>query len=152
METEQRLRSLRFIPVALPDVNLKDIDTRERFEAGGRTIALLPLAIEVESEDEARRTSADGCRLFYIKRDGRFMLFDDNASALIAKDMAPARVKNGIELAKCMRLGMTPCVIRKHDAGRVHEIEEQLRIAMFLTNSKDTAALKQASVYMVDKW
>ncbi len=145
MDRIDDLRNIRFIHCALPDLNLSEIKTTRELNVNGRKISVAPIAIEVSTEEEA--VKLDGTHtLFYVKKADKFGVVEYRKMYYVADKIEHMHVADGLNLAKLIRMGGTVGIVKMHDLVRVKEIEEQLRIAMFLTNSGDLAALRKAAV------
>ena len=139
---------LHFVPDALPDLNLKDIDVLREERIGGAHLKCLPVAVETDDEAKAVEFSVStGHPIFYLTGKSELLAIIEGKVASRAKIRKARRVSNGLELAKCIRLGIAPCTI--DSVQQIDQIAEQLRIAMFLTNSRDMQSLKKAEVYVV---
>ncbi len=142
------LGRLRFVPDALPDLNLREIKIECKQTIGSSSVECVPVAIEAEDEDSAIGASAEvNHPVFYIKESSEIVLIRDERIIDRSKDASPRHVSNGLELAKCIRLGIGPCIIRGPSA--LHDVVEQLRIAMFLVNSDSIEGLRSAPVYVI---
>lgn len=142
------LGRLRFVPDALPDLNLHEIRLECKQVVGNSAVECIPIAIEVEDEPSAINASNEvGHPLFYIKESSEILLVREGKAADRHKDESPRHVSNGLELAKCIRLGIEPCIIRSPTS--LNDVAEQLRIAMFLVNSESIERLRQASIYVI---
>jgi hypothetical protein len=138
-----KIKNLRFVYCALPDLDLASIKTEEEFDSAEGKFISLPLAVEVESNPPQREG------FFYLKEKGEFFFVDKGKKKSIRRASSPILVKDGVDLAKCIRIGAEPCIIKSSEEGKIPSIREELRIAMFLTNSKDIEALKNAEIYVV---
>ena len=142
------LGKLRFVPDALPDLNLNEISVECKQIVGNSSVECVPVAIEAEDESSAIKASTEaGHPLFYIKGSSEIVLVRDGKVVDRHKDESPRHVSNGLELAKCIRLGIEPCILRP--PASLNEVVEQLRIAMFLVNSESIERLRQASIYVI---
>ena len=139
---------LRFVPDALPDLNLNEIRLECKQVVGNSPIECVPVAIEAEDETSAIKASIElNHPLFYLKESSEILLVRDGKAVDRHKDASPRHVSNGLELAKCIRLGIEPCIIRPPTS--LNDVVEQLKIAMFLVNSESIERLRQASVYVI---
>ena len=138
-----KIKNLRFVYCALPDLDLSSINTEEEFDSGDGKFKALPLAVEIEGNVG----SEDG--FFYLKDKDEFLFIDNGKRNVIRRAEHPIYVKDGVDLAKCIRIGSEPCIIKKAEKGKIQSINDELRIAMFLTNSKDINALRSAEIYVI---
>ncbi len=139
----QGLETMRFIPDALPDLNLSEIDTKISLNAGGHAVRVFPIAVEADSEAAAVKMGADHSLFLVKNRDYLVAVLDGKAHRITEIDDYK-EVADGLELAKAIRMGADVGVITAGAADKVKQVEEQLRVAMFLTNSKDIDALRKA--------
>ena len=142
------LGRLRFVPDALPDLNLREISVECEQVVGDSKVECAPVAIEAEDEPSAINASIDSNHpIFYVKASSEVVLVRDGKVVDRHKADSPRHISNGLELAKCIRLGIGPCIIR--DQGSLHDVLEQLRIAMFLVNSDSIEVLRQTPIYVI---
>lgn len=147
--THSELENLSFVHNALPELALSEVSTS--FILGKEKLALkFPLLVMFEDREEARRESLGRKDIpVAAKDDGSVEVFLNGSGRKVSLDgYTMERVGDGIEAAKALRLGSSviPFIDGK-SAGNFDLFIKQLRIAMFLTNSKDINALKKAPVY-----
>ncbi|MEM3841528.1 MAG: hypothetical protein QXN59_02460 [Candidatus Micrarchaeaceae archaeon] len=140
------ISKLHFVPDALPDINLSEIEIETEEKIGSSSVRCVPVAIEVEDEASAISASlSTGHKEFYLTGSSELVFVSGSIIISRSKEPKVRRVSNGLELAKCLRLGIRPCTIE--NGTPIKQIGEQLRITMFLINAKNITELKKAEVY-----
>jgi isopentenyl diphosphate isomerase/L-lactate dehydrogenase-like FMN-dependent dehydrogenase len=140
--------NIQFVHCALPDMSLNEIDVSIKLADG---VALKsPLAVEAESQGEAKALSASNEGILFLANSSGSRAFFLNGSELPSLQQPPGfqRVGDGLEAAKCLRAkeGAMPSI----GAAGVKDIDtftKQLKIAMFLTNSRNIEELRKAPIY-----
>ncbi|MDE1828101.1 MAG: hypothetical protein KGH65_03005 [Candidatus Micrarchaeota archaeon] len=141
---------LRFVPDALPGINLSEVDIKARIKINGISVDTVPLAIEVLNESEARDLSVKKKHpLFYQRKECQIIVVEEGKVKAKESFEIDREVSNGLDLAKCIRLDLEPCIITREFLKDFEIVKEQLKIAMFLVNAKSIAELKKSSVFVV---
>ena len=137
------IEGIQFVHCAIPNLALNDVDTSYKLKEG--FMLPYPIVITSESEDEAKEMSAK-----YKDIPFRFnnSVFINGKQTGQLKSTYIIEVRDGIEAAKAIRLDRNalPC-IGKADMKELDIYIKQLRIAMFLTNSKNILKLEAAPIY-----
>ncbi len=142
-------KSISFVHNALPDLSLNEINTTLKFGKPAVTIKM-PILVQAETPDEAKALSMTNTEVPVIadNKDGIVLYLDGKAHNVHVGNVHIERVNDGIEAAKVIRTGGIP-LIRPEQLGELQLYIKQLRIAMFLTNSKDINHLKKAPIYIM---
>ncbi len=131
------LEKVHFVHFAVPDMALDDANTKMRI---GKIVLDPPILIKAKPFKSAH---TKGFAFF----DGKKIVQGKNAYKL---DMKIEYVNDGLEAAKVLRMRInTLPVVKNASEKRLIEIKRQLRIVMFLTNSKSIKELKKAPVYIL---
>jgi hypothetical protein len=147
---EVNINRIRFVPCAIPDLNFSEIEIKSNITIGHTQVKTAPLAIEVDNEIEAKMLhKTKRYELFYSNAYGRLLYLKNGILVDSKACKKPTEVANGLELAKCIRMGMAPCLVSKGMLEQFETIEAQLRIAMFLVNAKKIQELKKANIYVI---
>ena len=134
---------IQFVHCAIPDMALKEADTRYRLSEG--FTLPYPIAVQAASEEEAIRMSGSMSGTPIAFRE-RIFLGGKLAGSLSSSHTID--VSDGLEVAKAIRMDnlALPC-IGASQANKMEMLIKQLKIAMFLTNSSDISALSRAPIY-----
>ncbi len=139
-------RKISFVHNALPDLNLGEVDTSLSLGDGTTTLKF-PILVTVESADDAVRLSSSNSDVPFVV-DGRDEIY---LNGVVQKGSARVvgmeEAGDGIEAAKIIRVGGVPMIAKERlDDYKLYV--QQLRIAMFLTESKDIKRLRKAPIYI----
>ena len=147
---EQKLdfRKISFVHNALPDLSLEEVDTS--LEIGsGKPILESPILVKAKSLGEAVRMSSSNKGVAFVaERNGSMGLYvDGNERGALPQGFGLEAAGDGIEAAKIIRAGGVP-MIEEGQLADYRLYVQQLRIAMFLTDSKDINRLRKAPIYV----
>ncbi|HUC39103.1 MAG TPA: hypothetical protein VL944_03155 [Candidatus Acidoferrum sp.] len=137
------IEGIQFVHMAIPDMALNETDTSYTVKEG---IELpYPLAVAVDSDEQAKELSKKNKNVPMVCNS---VVYINGKSAGSLKSTYLIEVRDGIEAAKAIRLdpNALPC-IDKAELEMIETYIRQLRISMFLTNSKNTKALEAAPIY-----
>jgi hypothetical protein len=141
-------KEISFVHNALPDLSLNEIDTT--LKIGIPAIELkVPILILSETPEAAKTLSIANTEVPVAieKNNGLVLYLDGKACNVRIYNARIGRAGDGIEAAKVIRTGGIP-FIGQEQIGELQLYVKQLRIVMFLTNSKDIDHLKEAPVYV----
>ncbi|MCL4373927.1 hypothetical protein M1367_03570 [Candidatus Marsarchaeota archaeon] len=138
------LKKMHFVHCALPDIALNGIDTSMRLNG---MVLDAPLLVQAKSKGEAELIERRfGTGAIVLSKSGA-SIFKDGRSVTL-NGYAPCKVGDGLEAAKAIRTeNKAVPYITSSVAHKRYEMIKQLRIAMFLTNSKSIAELRKAPIY-----
>ena len=128
---------------AIPDLALNDVDTSYKLKEG--FTLPYPLVVAAESEDDAKEISAKSRGVPFCFKS---LVFINGKQTGQLRSTYLVEVRDGIEAAKAIRIDSSalPC-ISMADIKELDIYIKQLRISMFLTNSKSIAKLEAAPIY-----
>ncbi|MCL4381028.1 MAG: hypothetical protein M1331_00765 [Candidatus Marsarchaeota archaeon] len=153
--------NIKFIHCAIPDLDFNDISILQRItvKAGNNqnqiAVRCLPFALHVFFNPESNNKEkllklkkTTGIRLFVSSKNTKslFILHKNNIIRRKLNAVDTVQAGDGLDAAKAIRLGKIPVI---SDKERVGLIEKQLKIVMFLTNSKHIAQLSKAAVVRI---
>ncbi len=134
---------IQFVHCAIPDLALKDTDTKYKLNEG--VTLPHPIAVNAASEESALELSRSisDTPIAFDKS-----IFINGKLSCSLKSSYLVGVRDGVEAAKAIRLDSKaiPCM----DASEAQDLDiwiTQLRIAMFLTNSANLHELGNAPIY-----
>ncbi|MCW6160359.1 MAG: hypothetical protein LVQ95_04720 [Candidatus Micrarchaeales archaeon] len=149
MSMHSSLRKLSFVHNALPELSLGEVDTS--FNLGKEKVKLkFPLLVLFSDRTEAMKESSARKDVPAAVMDGRSVeVFLNGSSHKVALDgYKMENVGDGIEVAKALRMDSSFIpFIEKSKLENFDLFIKQLRIAMFLTDSRDIKALRKAPIY-----
>jgi hypothetical protein len=140
-----------FVHFAIPNLALSEIDTAYVLGGASARIELrFPLVVFVKDHDEAKELSIDYKSIpIAVERDDSIEIFVSGIGRSVRMNKQDlVRVGNGIDVAKALRL--RPQALPFIEKDRIEDIDaliKQLRIVMFLTNSKNIEELINAPIY-----
>ena len=149
------LDNIRFIHCALPDVNFKDIAINQSIKIKqyqnlkkGFTIECLPFVLQINSDNKREISEIHkktGLCLFITKKDKKiFVMYKSKIISNIKINLKDIfYINNGLDAAKCIRLAKIPLI---REAGKLDLLKKQLKVVMFLTNSKNIKQLLTAPI------
>ncbi len=137
------IEGIQFVHCAIPNLALNDVDTSYKLKEG--FVLPYPIAVMCESEEEAKEISQ---RSKDTPFNFKGLVFINGKQVGQLKSTYLVEVRDGIEAAKAVRLDKSalPC-IGKADLKELEIYIKQLRVAMFLTNSKSIQKLEAAPIY-----
>lgn len=140
-------RRINFVHNALPDLSLTEIDTSLDIRELKIKIKF-PIFIILNKREDAKRISAENKDIpILTKVNNELDIYTDGTGLRVpVGNYRFEKIEDGLEAAKALRAGVMPFI----EASQMDDFElymKQLRIAMFLTDSKNIAALKKAPIY-----
>jgi hypothetical protein len=147
-DPKKELHDIHFIHCALPDMALSEADTS--YHVCGID-AKAPIAVLLNDKRSAAQKSSEMPGIiFVVESEGSSIAFKDGneVSESSRNAFRTVKVGDGVGAAKALRAfeNAIPC-INETDAGRIDTYIKQLKIAMFLTNSRSIDDLKNAPIY-----
>ena len=155
-------KNIKFIHCALPNIDFNKISIKEnikiKVESKQITISCLPFIIEITSTSTSNIKNQilvinkyNYIRLFFIKPNKLFIIYNKKLIEIeeinginkktINKNLI--YVNNGLDAAKYIRLKKYFIVLK---FNQINIIKKQLKVIMFLTNSRNIKQLKKAPV------
>ncbi|MGC8651970.1 MAG: hypothetical protein ACP5UH_01830 [Candidatus Micrarchaeia archaeon] len=135
---------IHFVHYALPDMALGDADTSMRI---GSITLDAPVLVMVNKAREAALAERKYGMNAVLATKGGVRAFKSGRSTLL-RGYVLHKVNDGLEAAKVIRIDKKSIpYVTLGTARRSGEILKQLKIAMFLTNSKSISELKRAPIY-----
>ncbi len=147
MTDQEDLYNTHFVHCAIPDMAISEADT-------SCTICGIPTSVPIGVLIDDRNIAAQKS----LEKPGIIFIADSSGTAMAFKDgkTMPAKgsgfkivkVGDGVNAAKALRIfeNSIPCIEEK-DTKKLELYTKQLKIAMFLTNSKNIDSLKKAPIY-----
>ncbi len=150
IDHKKELHNVHFIHCALPDMALSEADVS--FRMGGIE-AKAPIGILANGKNSAAQMSSGRSGIIFVaESEGTATAFKDGVevNTELGDSFHVVAVGDGVEAAKALRIfeKSIPC-INEGDAGRLDTYIKQLKIAMFLTNSRSIDNLKKAPIYKI---
>jgi hypothetical protein len=140
-------RKISFVHNALPDLSLGEVDTS--FSIDGAKL-MFPIVVLVESKGDAEKLSGKNKDIPVVAiTNGMLDIYTDGVCKEIPeKGHKLIGVGDGLEAAKVVRTGGVP-FIKEARLSDFQLYMRQFKIAMFLTNSKNTVMLGKAPIYIM---
>lgn len=150
--------NIKFIHYAIPNLNFNDISILQKitFYAGNSqkrvSINCPPLALQVPFNPEMdnkvklqKLKKTTGLSLFLSSKNMKtlFILHKNNIIKRKLNSVGAFKAEDGLDAAKAIRLKQLPFL---NDINKINLIEKQLKVVMFLTNSKNIAQLVHAPI------
>ncbi len=143
LEHTADFKKITFVHNALPDLSLSEVDTSFNLD---KVKIGVPILLLVEKEDDAKNLSKDNKDIpFAVKEASGLEICLDGECKKVGKHNLEG-VGDGLEAAKVIRTNGIPFV-KLAQLADFSLYVRQLKIAMFLTNSKDINSLKNAPIY-----
>ncbi len=160
------IQNIKFIHCALPDIDFNEISIKQKIKIKAnnkiKTISCMPFAVEIKSKNTkdinkqiAKINIQKNIALFFTKSkffifiNKHIIEFNIKANKKNTDQFNPNNaiiINNGLDAAKCIRLKQFPIL---SDINKINLIEKQLKVVMFLTNSKNIAQLALAPIVYV---
>ena len=139
---------ISFVHNAMPDLSLEEVDTSLEI-GGGKPPLEIPILVRAKSLDEAVRMSSSNRGVAFVaEHNGSVSICVDGAEkGVLPHSLDMEDAGDGIEAAKIIRVGGVPVIGEKQLADYGLYVQ-QLKIAMFLTDSKDINRLREAPIYI----
>lgn len=152
MNSEQisaELRRIHFVHCAIPDISLDRV--RTDFAIGNIRLDE-PIVVLADDKDDAREIVKHENALPVVFLDGESMrMVEGNGkNVMLDHDCHLVKVGDGLMAAKILRYDAKAVpYIPKSEIKNAEMYLQQLKVAMFLTNSKDIEAMRSAPIYIV---
>ncbi len=145
------IHSIMFVHNALPDLSMDDINLECSLNYGKSELVLsFPAVVLLDDEKKAQEMSKKDKELVFchLSKDSIVAFSAGKEHVLPAASYNLVQVNNGIEIAKAYRASRSNLpFINESQLSKVKEFTKQLRIAMFLTNSRNIGELREAPAY-----
>jgi len=138
-----------FVHHSLPDLSLKEIDTT--FFIDNNLKVAVPIFVLASDDKIAYKLSEETNAPVIVDGKDWINIYVNNRKDPLKIDFKKiifAKVKDGVEAAKAIRNSMIP-IITEAQIKDLPLYITQLKIAMFLTNSKNIEELKHAPIYLM---
>ena len=145
-----KLNSIQFVHCAIPNMSLSEADTS--LGLGNGTALASPIAVRAASDDEAEALSISNKDVpAALQSGGTVRVFlNGRLAAELDDGHELVDVGDGLEAAKALRMNQKAIPsVDKQSAQDIRTFVKQLRIAMFLTDSKSIGELERAPIYRV---
>ncbi len=138
------LGKIQFVHCAMPNMALSEADTR--YTISERIELPFPIAVMVDSERLAKYLSTTSRNIPFVSSNSIYL----NGNPVRLKSSHIVEVGDGLEAGKAIRVDSYAIPSIKFDFfSNFDTYIKQLRIAMFLTNSRNISELKKANIYKV---
>ena len=149
---------IKFIHCAIPDINFNDISILQKMtfyaENSQKRVSLncSPLALQVSFNPDLdnklkliKLKKTTGISLFLSSKNTKilFILHKNNIIKKRLNSLSTIKSEDGLDAAKAIRLKQLPFL---NDINKINLIEKQLKVVMFLTNSKNITQLARAPI------
>ena len=145
LEPKLGINDISFVHNALPDLSMGEISLATELTGSGITIKF-PILVLAGDESDVPKLALSGACIAVVKGDSLRLYMDSKTYELSVVSMNMVHIEDGVEAAKAIRLGYVP-YIKLEQLDQLQLYLKQLRITMFLTDSKDIPALKAAPIY-----
>ena len=146
LEPRLGINNISFVHNALPDLSMEEISLAIELTGSGITIKF-PMLVLAGDESDVPKLAPSGACIAVIKPSDSLRLYTDSKTyEMPADSINMVHIEDGVEAAKAIRLGYVP-YIKLEQLDQLQLYLKQLRITMFLTDSKDIPALKAAPIY-----
>ncbi|MGC8538235.1 MAG: hypothetical protein ACP5MZ_04650 [Candidatus Micrarchaeia archaeon] len=147
MEPKLEIKDISFVHNALPDLSIEEISLATELIGSSVTVEF-PILVLASDESDIPKLASYGTPIAIIVKSGDSLhvYIDSKKTCELPGNTPMVHIEDGIEAAKAVRLGYIP-FIRPEQLDQLQLYLKQLRITMFLTDSKDMRALKAAPIY-----